>query len=273
MRFISVVLFALMTTFAYASSGGEGNNNNCNGQGNPNSPCEGGGGAGGNGNPGNGGNGGAGGDGTAVAEAHAGAVATANGGDVTVNVDGLAGGGIDAGDVNTGDVNVEGDSVSYANSYSYREVKQAPTVIPGSGNNTAGCVKVIGLGGSYADGNAGGFSLGFPKTDKDCSLDRAARMAFEMGNAHAGWRLYCAQDAVMSGYKLTLSDDVKGKKARKVAAYDECLKETLSVSVDLQATLINATQIIHLDDDLRERVETLESAAHRPDSKTLLINE
>jgi hypothetical protein len=226
-----------------------------------------------------GGKGGHGGDATSVAGAAAlsGAVAVNEGNDVAVNVD--------AGDVEiaSGDVTVGGDTYAPSSSYSYHEVKQAPTVIPGSGNNTSSCIKVYGLGGSYADGKAGGFALGFPKRDKDCALDRAARMAFEMGNAHAGWRLYCAQDAVLDGYLISMAfADGTRRAVKRTAAFNACLQETVTVVMDLEASLtdvqatlqeIEATQNVYMDEDLRERVETLESAAHRPRTTTLLVDE
>ena len=118
----------------------------------------------------------------------------------------------------TGDneVYVEGDD-----SYSvYKEVRQAPMVIPGSGNNTAQCIKVIGLGGSYAAGNAGGFSLGWPKTDWECSLDRAAKMAFSLGNVTTGWKLFCSQKTTVRAYRGL------NKKLTKVGAVEACLYDS-----------------------------------------------
>ena len=112
-------------------------------------------------------------------------------------------------------VNVSDDSYSV-----YKEVRQAPMVVPGSGNNTAQCIKVIGLGGSYAAGNAGGFSLGWPKTDWECSLDRAAKMAFSLGNVTTGWKLFCSQRTTVKAYRIL------DKKLNKVGAIKACLHDS-----------------------------------------------
>ena len=162
---------------------------------------------------------------------------------------------------------VEGDTNVDASSYIYREVKQAPVAIAGGGNNTASCVRVLGIGGSFADDKAGGISLGIPMSDDNCALDKAARMAFEMGNPHAGWRLYCAQPAVMKAYKVGLTG-----RNRNSRAQDACLAE--AVDVQSSITQIEATQNVYLEEneELRRRVEFLESAAHRPFEQKLLID-
>jgi len=92
-------------------------------------------------------------------------------------------------------INVGGDSIEY------KQPPMAAVAIAGSGNNTASCVRVLGLGGSYAgSGEAGGVSLGIPLRDTDCSLDRATRLAFANGNAKTGWRLFCNSKAVRIAY-------------------------------------------------------------------------
>lgn len=294
-KYVMMALLVLMMGAAYADPNPEcrGDPHHCNGGGHQGPPGEPGpvGPPGPPGPPGEGGgvgHGGHGGDATAVAQAAAGAEAIA--GALAVNEDGDVSVGVITGGntFEAGDVAVDAGDTQVTNnidsSYRYEQVKQAPTVIPGSGNNTAACIKVIGLGGSYASGDAGGFALGIPKRDKDCALDRAARLAFEMGNAHAGWRLFCSQDSIRDAYRDNVySDGMKRSEVRK-AAYEACLAETVIVMSNLEAEIndvrnqVKAIQNVSIQDPvdlepIERRLDHLEGAAHRPKSTTLLKDE
>ena len=169
----------------------------------------------------------------------------------------------------------------YQNHYRY----QAPFIdSPTFLMNSAPCKTYLGLQFSAADADgAGGTGLGLPFDDKDCKLDKAARLAFASGNTKLGWELFCSSPALIGARADVLKlQGVTNRKARRLQAYQGCMagaidwKATLdSVQIEIEeltALLIEVAERPGFDDSaIRARLDLLESAAHRPRSVELIV--
>lgn len=181
--------------------------------------------------------------------------------------------------VNTVDAS---DRSSY--SYTYREVYRAPNIDSSTLLlNSAPCKTFLGLqfSGARQDGSAG-IGLGIPIDDKDCKLDKGARLAFSVGNFELGWHLFCLQPQVHKSYKqIARQSGINGGRFLRQHAYRACK----STGVDIVATrsaLMRDIQDIrdqievlstvdgYDDTELRRRLEVLEDVAHLPNQGFLL---
>lgn len=230
-RFIALIAMFALSGAAFATNGGEGNNTGCNGQGNPNSPCQPQDNGGGNGDPRGGGNGGAGGIGIGVGVGVATAVNntavtntnqnvnnnnvsvqnsvtnTATGGNATAT-GGEGGSAVAAAVVENGAVQVSVAEGAVQSNYSYKEVKQAPSIGQGSFAIT-GC-SIAGNAGGSGPGWSG--FLGFGFTPQQC------------------YDFMLAQAYQSIGEKKAVCDILKNSKAGKRQAdrgitLPECLPE------------------------------------------------
>jgi hypothetical protein len=177
-----------------------------------------------------------------------------------------------------------GDQIT-TNLQTYEEVYRAPYVDSGVLlMNNAPCKTFLGIQFSGANSNgAGATGLGIPIDDEDCKLDKAARLAFSAGNLQYGWFLFCSQPVVSkAGMRQQKLLNVTSRAQRRRNANARCMAGAIDKAAtltnikaeltELTATLIQVQALPGYDDAaLRARIQFLESAAHRPDSRALIV--
>jgi len=139
-----------------------------------------------------------------------------------------------------------------------------------------------GIGGVDARGSgsnsAGGLTMNiFKLTNDRCVLAAKALEAQANGNLSGYATMTCADKATWKGYQTVMSA-MEERKVTKTQAIQSCVKETTEVALlmsqritNLEAEMNDITINKLSDDELRARVELLETAAHKPDSKKLLV--